>query len=159
LSFLTYRQVGYWTDSFTLWTHTLEATHHNWLADSYLGGMLKDRGRLEEALAHYYHASAEVPREASVTMNIALIEQQRGNLPRAIEYYQKTVAFSKDAALSAQAFANMGHAYADLGDYAHARQCYEASQRPLPVVPPPPAIDWRNKWWRDLARMVRERLG
>ena len=34
LSVVTYRQIGYWRDNVTLWTHALRVTDRNWLAEN-----------------------------------------------------------------------------------------------------------------------------
>ena len=60
---------------------------------------------------------------------VATIEHQRGNLRRAILYYQQALAVSKDKKTNTQMLANMGHAYGDLGDGARALDCYRAAQR------------------------------
>ena len=154
LSAVTRYQVGFWSDRVTLWTHTLDVTHRNWVADVRLGAEYRRRGQLEQALVYYYQAAEDKPNEAFVSMNIALTEHERGNYRQAIQYYEKVLAVSKDNQTIAQVYANMGHAYSDLGDQARARECYEAASRPRPAPSPRPAADWRH----DPAEFIRERL-
>ena len=76
---LTHRQIGYWQDDFTLWSHTLQVDPRNWTADAHLAGALNQQGKRDEALAHYYRAAAEMPgRQVNVYLSIALGESQRG---------------------------------------------------------------------------------
>ena len=50
---LTYRQVNYWNDHITLWTHALEVTGPNWLAENNLGTALLRKGDMEAAIPHF----------------------------------------------------------------------------------------------------------
>ena len=132
LSVLAHRQVGFWSDKFTLWTHTLQVTHRNWAADFRLGQAYDAQGQDDKALGFYYEAAKDVPRERHVNLQIALLEHKRGNLKQAIEYYKKVLADSSDPDTNAQVLANMGHAYGDLGSYDKARECFrEANLRPI----------------------------
>ena len=133
LSVLTYRQVGYWSDSVTLWKHTMRVTPHSWAAELGIGIAYQRQGQPEEALPHFYRAAEDNPMDPQINLGIAVVEHQRGNLRLAIQYYEKVLAVSKDTRLTNQAWANMGHAYSDLGDSARARRCYEALRsQPLP---------------------------
>jgi tetratricopeptide (TPR) repeat protein len=53
---LSWRQVGYWRDSATLFAHALDVTRGNFLAHTNLGSALEREGRLAEARAHYAEA-------------------------------------------------------------------------------------------------------
>ena len=54
LGAVTYRQVGYWRDNVTLWTHAIEVTQDNFLAENNLGKVLLQQGRAQEGVAHFY---------------------------------------------------------------------------------------------------------
>jgi tetratricopeptide (TPR) repeat protein len=137
LSLTARRQVGYWRDPYTLWTHTLEVTHDNWIADTRLGDYYYARGQTDEALAHYYRSAQDPSSEVAVPWKIALIEHQRGNLQQALPYYQKVISGSKDPAAKSQALVNMGHLYDSLGDSANALRCYREAQRLAASAPAP----------------------
>jgi protein O-mannosyl-transferase len=156
LSLITHRQIGYWRDSVTVWTHSLQVTPHNWVAELGIGISYQQQGQPEEALPHFYRAAQDRPEDPEVNLGIAVVEHQRGNLRLAITYYEKVLAVSGDTRIATQAWGNMGHAYSDLGDNTRARQCYEAL-RPRPA-PPVPAINWHGAWWRDLGPFIRARL-
>jgi tetratricopeptide (TPR) repeat protein len=53
---LTWSQVSFWRNSFTLWQHTLDVTTDNALAHTSLAGSYEFRGDAREALAHYQKA-------------------------------------------------------------------------------------------------------
>jgi tetratricopeptide (TPR) repeat protein len=161
LTLLTYRQVEYWRDSLTIWTHSLEVTHRNWVADMNIGFFLQQKGQSEEALAHWQRAAEDQPTNADISLNVAFLEHQRGDLRQAIQYYEKVLAVSKTASINAQVLANMGHAYSALGDEARAKQCYLEAERvrqlPPPPPPPQPIVKWDGDWWH-LGSFLRERL-
>ncbi len=157
LALITHQQTAYWRNSFTMWNRTLDVTHRNWVADTNLGGLLWQQGRLDEALTHYYRAAQERPRDSDINLPIALIEYKRGNPRQAVVYYQKILDVSKDPKINAQVLANMGRAYGALGDYEQAEECYRAAQRQRAAPPPTAAINWHGEWWRDIAKLVRER--
>jgi protein O-mannosyl-transferase len=154
LSVVTHRQLGYWKDSLTLWTHTLEVTHPNWLAEAYVGSALRDQRRFDEALPHFYRAAADMARrDPQVYLGIATIEQRRGNLPQAIDFYRKALVVVDGPELRKQIFWNMAVAYQGLGDSANAQECvYQAAHQTST------AVDWHGDWWRHLWPMIQEHL-
>ena len=158
LTIMTHRQIGYWKDSVTLWTHSAQVSGRNWIFDFYMGSAMAERGQYDnDTMAHFYRAAEGVTRRdfaASINLNIAMGEQQRGNLALAIEYFKKVLAISPDDKLRAQVLARMGSLYRDLGDSANAKECFEAAARPIA----PEAVDWRGDWWRDLLPIIRERF-
>ncbi len=61
------------------------------------------------------------------------VEQQRGNLPQAIEYYQRVLSLTQNdvpsyALLRDDALNNMAIAYRKLGDFTRAADCLEQLQ-------------------------------
>ena len=128
LAAVTHRQIGYWSDSATLWSRTLQVTNRNWLAENNLGKVLMSQGRVEEGMSHFIKATEISPADPVSNMNIGTYEQQRGNLPEAIERYKKALSSSRDASLRFAALNNMGRAYQDLGDTAHAQECFAAAE-------------------------------
>jgi tetratricopeptide (TPR) repeat protein len=70
------------------------------------------------------------PSDPDSTLNIGAYEQGHKNLPGAVEQYKKVIAMTQNtirlnAPTRAQAFSNMGLAYRELGDYAHARESFQ----------------------------------
>ncbi len=120
---VAHRQIDFWSDNVTLWSHTLQVTTRNYEAEEDLGEALLARGEQSDALAHFYLATALDPTRASPHMYIGVYDQQHGKLQEAIEQYRTALSATTDngANTRAQAFANMGHAYLDLGDISQAR--------------------------------------
>ncbi len=129
LAVLAHRQIGYWADNVTLWTHTIEVTAPNYVAQDDLGGALMTENRLEEAIGHFREAAAIHPVDPISNFNIGFYDQRHGDLPNAIEQYKKAIILTTSPSLKIQALNNMGLAYRDLGDADQARECFEAAKR------------------------------
>jgi hypothetical protein len=129
LGLVAYRQLGYWRDNVTLWTHAVQVTQGNFLAENNLGKALLTEGRVKEGVSHFYRAVAIYPGDPVGNMNIGIYEQQQGNLPAAIARYKETVRLTRDPALKSAALANMAAAYRQLGDFAAAQQSQDAAAK------------------------------
>ena len=133
MAVVTHRQLNYWRDNVDLWTHTLQVTSNNWVAEYHLGDALKNQGHPIEALQCYYRALAMNPADPYSHLGIAFYEHQSGiNLSDALEHYKKALERLDDAQ-KGQVLVNMGHLYDKLGDPEHARECFEAAAK----LPPP----------------------
>jgi Flp pilus assembly protein TadD len=73
----TYRQVGYWRNDITLFTHAVEAVPGNYVAHDNLGTSLLDQGDVKAAMAHYREAIRIEPDYLHARRNLmsALIEE------------------------------------------------------------------------------------
>ncbi len=127
LSVVAHRQLEYWRDSVTLWTHTLEVTRGNYIAEVDLGAALLQRGDIVRAMEHFRAATAIDPLDPLGNMYLARYAQTQNNLPEAIEAYKKVIRATHDPSLKARAFSNMGYAYRALGNEAEARKCFHAA--------------------------------
>ena len=124
------REISYWQSDEVLWTHTLQVTTGNWMAESQLGTALAIEGRIEEALPHFYQTLAIAPSDSDANMGIAIYQLQRGNFSEAIGYYEKVVS-DKAArpAMTVNAWIGMAKAYRALGDKEKSRECLEQARR------------------------------
>jgi protein O-mannosyl-transferase len=128
LAALTHRQLAYWSDNATLWSHTLQVTGPNWLAENNLGKLLMTEGREDEGITHFLRAVAIYPNDPVSNMNIALYEQKHGNLPEAVRHFKIAITMSNDESLKIAALNSLAQAYTDLGDPARARECLAAAE-------------------------------
>lgn len=119
----THRQIGYWSDDLTLWSHTLQVTRNNWVAEDMVGGILLKQGRREEAMRYYRNALAIYPGDWRSNYAIAMEEQRLGNLSDAIQHYQLALVSMEDPGQQSMAYENMAIAYRDSGDLAEAMEC------------------------------------
>ena len=124
---VTHRQIGYWNDPITLWSHALEVTSGNWQAENNLGMALFRRGRMDDAIPHFRAAAAIDPSDPVSNMNIGIYEHSRGAVPMAIEQYKKAISLARNPKLKAEAYNNLAYAYKDIGDYADAQQNLQAA--------------------------------
>jgi hypothetical protein len=129
LGVAAYRQLGYWRDNVTLWSHALAVTQNNFLAENNLGKALLADGRSAEGIPHFYKAVAIYPDDPVGNMNIGIYEQKRGSYFAAIERYKKTVSLTRDPELKAGAYSNMAACYRQLGDSSAAQQSQDQAAR------------------------------
>jgi len=128
LTIVSYRQIGYWKDEFTLWTHAAEVNPYHWLAQDNVAAQLKMHGKQLEAMPYLLRAAAINPDDGYSNKEIGYFEQAKGNLPDAIAHYQHAL---KDQSLTddtrAILWQNMGVAYRYLGDRANSLECFRQS--------------------------------
>jgi tetratricopeptide (TPR) repeat protein len=127
LALVSHRQVSFWNDHITLWTHALEVTSNNWVAENNLGTALLKSGRMEEAIPHFRAAAELDPTDPNSTLNIGTYEQSHGNLPAAIELYRKAAGMARNPKVRARAYNNLAYAYKDSGDFADARTSFQSA--------------------------------
>ena len=128
LSVVSYRQIGYWADNMTLWTHALDVTSGNYMANNIVGSLLMDQGHMDEALAHFEAARAINPSDPASYMYIGIYKQEHGQPREALAEYQKLIDMTNDSiALNvwfrADTYVRMALAYHDLGDLTKAQEC------------------------------------
>ncbi len=129
LTFVAYRQIGYWKDNVTLWSHTVKVTNGNFVAEDNLGEALVSRGKMEEAMPHFFRAAAIFPRDPTSNLNIGAYEQVHQDFSSAIAQYKRVLSNTNNPVVRRRALMNMADAYHALGDDARARQCLEAAAR------------------------------
>ena len=86
-----WRQTSYWSDSETLWTHTLACTSQNSVAHNNLGVVLAERGRIDKAIDQYQSALNVNPDYAEAHTNLGNALKSEGKLDEAIASYRRAV--------------------------------------------------------------------
>ncbi len=122
-------QLDHWTDNITLWSHTLQVTESNYIAENSLAVSLEDAGRPDEAIAHIRAALAIRPEDAASNLNMAEYDRRSGNLIACIERCKRIPAMTQLAGEKAAAYSKMALAYHVLGDKAQERECLEQAQK------------------------------
>ena len=133
LAAVTHRQIGYWKDSYALWSRSLQITGPNDVAESDLGVMLMNGGRLDEALPHLRKAVALKPLSPINNLNLGICEARHGDLPQAIEHLRAVLTVTQDDVANTvkwryDALKNMSLAYHDLGDFPNAYASLEEAK-------------------------------
>jgi protein O-mannosyl-transferase len=123
LASATRRQLNYWTDDLTLWTHAAEAVSNNSMAENVIGETLAQRGERDAAMAHYRAAAAMDPLSPFPLLHIGIYDEEHHHPREALEQLQKVIDLTQSAAdhmpaVRTEAFVHMSFAYAQLGDRA-----------------------------------------
>ena len=80
LGLLTWRQCGIYADIETLWRDTLAKNPGAWLAHNNLGIVLRQQGRVQEAIDHYNEALQSIPTYALAHNNLGVALKQMGKV-------------------------------------------------------------------------------
>lgn len=106
-------QLGYWSDSITLFTHTLAVTKGNYLIENNLGTALEAAGRPEEAARHYLEAVRLNPTWPEALNNAGIAHAWQGRLPEAADHFARALRIRPGFA---KAENNLGTALSQMGD-------------------------------------------
>jgi tetratricopeptide (TPR) repeat protein len=133
LSFLTWRQIGYWQSDYDLWSHTVKVTKHNVVANENLSKTLMQIGRPQEAIPGFEEASSLNPGDPFRHVNLAaaLLESER--LTDAIAEYESTIQVTADPAIKARCYESIATIYDELGEYAKVRENYRLALQADPA--------------------------
>jgi len=98
LSAATVSYAALWSDSATLYRHTLGVTRGNWVIETDLALALAAAGRTEEALAHYRNALAIRPSDARLHNNFGVALRSLNRLDEAAEHFLEALWLKPDYA-------------------------------------------------------------
>ena len=124
-------QTGHWRDSESLWTRALACTSNNALAESNLGSLLYQDGRLDEALAHSQKALAIQPDNVGANNCVGFVLLQKGQVDEAIARFQTALRARPDYA---PAHSNLGMALFQLGRMDEAIAHFRSALQADPTV-------------------------
>jgi len=110
-------QTGYWKDSITLWTHTLDCNPGNDVAHYNLGLAFDHKGRVDEAITHYQKALKINANNAEAHDNLATDLFQKGQISQAIDHYHEALKIKPDFA---EGHYNLGNALLQTGNVSEA---------------------------------------
>ncbi len=91
LMFCAWKQTAYWQTSETLWTRTIARTTNNDLAHYAFANDLYEKGRLDEAIAHYHEALRIRPDYVEAHYNLGTALYSKGSLDEAIAQFQQAL--------------------------------------------------------------------
>jgi tetratricopeptide (TPR) repeat protein len=128
----SWRQVGYWRNSETLFTHAVAVIPDSYVANNNLGNALAGAGRLDEAMARYEAALRAKPDLWNAQNNIGVILAQQGRIADAIPHYTEAIRLNPEFA---DAYSNLGAALADQGRLDEAIASYTQAIRLKPDHP------------------------
>jgi tetratricopeptide (TPR) repeat protein len=100
-------QTAYWRNSESLWTHTLACTSDNYTAHNILGNALLQKGKADEAIAHYQTALQIKPDYVEAYNNLGNALLQKGRVDEAIAHFQMALQIKPDYVVTSY---NLGNA-------------------------------------------------
>jgi protein O-mannosyl-transferase len=127
LCVVTYRQLAYWHDDFSLWSHTLAVTNRNFVAEDNFGNALIKAGKYDEGIAHFRKAAEIEPGDPVSEVNLGIYAQQHGDLQQAAARYQYALQLASDPQVRATAYANLGSIYFASRNYQQAQDNFESA--------------------------------
>jgi protein O-mannosyl-transferase len=128
-SFATYKQIGYWNDSVSVWTHALQVTQHNWSAENNLGEALVKLDRADDAYPYFLQSAREAPGNPAARLNIGAYLRAHGQDDAALAEFKLALRLAAEPNMRAGAYANLGELYLHRGDYADSQSSYEQALR------------------------------
>jgi len=143
----TWIQVGYWKDSLSLFTHTIQVTTNNYVAYNSSGVALAEQGRFEEAIDRYLRALRIKPDYAEAQCNLGLALEREGRHEEAISHYLEALRLDPN---HATAHNNLGNALADQGKLEEAISHYTEALRIKPDY-----AEAYNNWGTALVKQGR----
>ncbi len=115
LGVCAYREASHWQGSETLWSHAIENTSANWVAQNSLGRVLLEKGELAQAVSHFQEALKLEPVSEVIHTNLGKTLEREGRIDEAIFEFQRALELKPDDA----------NAFSDLGDVAMAKEQIE----------------------------------
>lgn len=136
LSFLTWRQIGYWKSSYDLWSHSVHVTSNNFLAEANLADVLFQLGRSQEALPHFQSAAELNPVDPMIHVDLAAAYAESRQLQDAIGQYKIAIKLSPDPKVQARSWESLAALYGALGDYPNVQASYKQALAISPRIAP-----------------------
>ena len=131
-SILTWKQVGYWHDSLSLFNHALNVTKNNYRVHNMRGTAYADLGNYSKAIEDYSRAIKIEPGYPEAYYNRGKDYAQTGNFKQAVEDYTKAIAIKPGYAM---AYNGRGNACFDLGNHQEAIADYSRAIEIKPDYP------------------------
>jgi tetratricopeptide (TPR) repeat protein len=131
---VSWKQIGYWQNSVSLFRRALEVTQNNYIAEHNLGHALLVRGRLAEAAEHLKKSLEINPKFALAYYTMGRLYSKQDKPEKALRSYQKALSIQPRAQV---ALRNSAFIYAARGQYDEAIKLFKeiVSQSPDLVEP------------------------
>ena len=107
------RQVSYWKNSVTLFSHANQVTQNNYIAHNNLGAAYGELGRHQEAIEAFRQAIKINPYYAKAHNNLGAAYGRLGRYQEAIEAFRQAIKINPDYA---EAHLFLGYAYLAIGN-------------------------------------------
>ena len=137
LTFLTWRQIGFWKTHETLFSHALSVTTDNCVAHDSLADYLIRRDDLDGASFHLRETLRLCPKNEVAWYNLGVWHRKRGELPEAVSPLREALRLKPSYA---NAWTNLGAVYLALGRFPEAVDAFHEAAR----LAPKDAMVWFN---------------
>ena len=121
----SYVETSFWRNSETLWNHTLANTSNNYIAQTHLGDVLINQGRLDEAITHLRQALV-ISNYPVAHFNLGYALASKGNWADATDSFQAAIRFRPNYS---QAHGNLAVSLSKLGRTDEAMAEFEKALR------------------------------
>ena len=176
---VTWVQLGYWQNSETLFSHALDVTQGNAIAEHNLGSaLLEDPTRLPAAITHLQAALRISPDSAQTHTDLGSALAKTGRVPEAIEQFRAALRIAPESAIVHNNLANalaaagqLPEAIREYGEalqiepgYSGARQNLAIARQNLAAMHFNSGVSWprtdgRGKpWWNLKKRCASARI-
>jgi protein O-mannosyl-transferase len=128
LGWLTYRQIGYWRNSETLWSYALQVSGvRSYKAHFNLAMAYDQQARYDEAIQQLRESIDPRDDDPQIHLGLGIYDQRHGHFQEAIAEFESTLRLATDSALKADAYSNLGSAYKQLSDFDRAQASFAKS--------------------------------
>jgi len=142
LAVLTRHQLTFWDSSFAMWSHSLEITSENYVAEDFVGSTLLEEAYQEggescadSALQHFERAVRINPQDSVGHLNVGFCRQARGRLQDALAEYTAALRSAPNKYLRSRALLNLGAIHDTLGNFQTSREFLEQALQLYPDDP------------------------
>ncbi len=108
-------QIGYWRDSYSLFTHAIQVTGANPIAEANLGAALTEMQRPDLAASHLERAIQLMPTFSTAHYDLGTLLHRQNELDGAQREYQLALKYASDEREAAQTRNNLGVLFNRLG--------------------------------------------
>ena len=122
-------QVSHWSDSISLFEHTIKITNNNYIAYNNIGIALVKKGKVEDAIEYYRKALKIYPNFALAHNNIGIVLFKKGKLEEAVSHFNRAIRINPN---DAKMHNNMGAALSKQGKLKEAIDYYYRSLKIKP---------------------------
>jgi len=119
-------QVGYWSDSISLFRHTVDVTENNYMAHLNLGFAVEEIGDKNQAIRHYHRALAIHPKFELAHLNLGVIFASMNRYKSAEKHFHRAISIDPRMI---KAFGNLGNLYLRQGRIDEAVTAYSNALR------------------------------
>lgn len=135
LSFDTFRQIGNWKDTRTVWANALAVTGGDLQVEKKFGNALVLLGDPEEAMPHLLNAARMEPEDGVVDANLGTCLLYRGRAQEAIQKFERAIKLTDGDTspeyleFRSSALLDLGIAYTASGEYAKALTSFREAKQ------------------------------